>query len=481
MSVKSQSHAGEAPLAGGGNTPWSRRGFLTAATAAAVIVPRHVLGGAGYTAPSDTVNIAVIGTGGQGIVNIKNLMLENDARIIAIADPNEQSDYRKFYYGGVAGRVPALKLITDTYTKENRAGFKGCAEYIDYREMFEKEKAVDAVLIATPDHNHAAAILAAFAHGKHVYCEKPLCHTLEEVRKVTEAARKTKLATQMGNQGHSGEGIRLTCEWIWDGAIGQVREVHSWADVKPWTPLLQKPKDKPPLPQGMNWDLWLAPLTARPYHPEYAPVTWRSWFDFGTGHLGDFACHHLDPAFWALKLGYPTSVEALSYNRGPDAFPHASIVYYEFPQRGDLPPVKVTWYDGGLGPATPEDLEPGRKLNQGGHGILFIGDKGKLAAGGWGGTPRLIPEAKMRDYKRPEKTIPRVKGHHRDWLDACKGGNPSSANFEAVASMVESILMGSIALRLGEKLLWDGPNMKCTNVAKANDFVKTSYRDGWSL
>jgi len=458
----------------------SRRQFVAAAgAAAATIVPRHVLGGVGYVAPSDMVNIGIIGTGGQGTVNIKALFQESDARIIAIADPSETTDVRRFYYGYVAGRLPTKKLITDTYQKQNRTDYKGCADYVDFREMLEKEKDIDAVLVATPDHWHAAATIAAMKLGKHVYCEKPLCHSIEEVRKVTEVARESKVATQMGNHGHSSEGIRLTCEWIWDGAIGTVREVHSWALVKPWTDLVAPPTDTPPVPAGLNWDLWLGPAAYRPYHPAYTPVTWRCWFDFGTGYLGDFACHHLDPAYWALKLGYPSSIEASSYNRGKGTFPHASIVYFHFPARGDMPPVKVTWYDGGIGPESPEELDMGRKM--GPHGILFVGDKGKILAGGWGGTPRLLPEAAMKAYKRPEKTIRRVKGHHRDWLDACKGGESASANFQAMAPMVESVLMGSIALQMDERLNFDESTMKFTNVAKANDLLNPPYRQGWSL
>ncbi len=459
---------------------WSRRQFLGAsAAAAATILPRHVLGGPGYTPPSEMVNIAVIGTGGQGVVNMKQLFQQEDCRVIAIADPTPEADYSRFYYGGRWGRKPALELINDTYSK--RQDYKGCAEYIDFRKMFDKEKDIDAVLIATPDHVHAVAAKASIQLGKHLYCEKPLCHSIYETRKIIEMAREAKVATQMGNFGHSGEGIRLTCEWIWDGAIGEIREVHSWADVAPWGDIRERPAETPPVPEGMDWDLWIGPAPYRPYHPAYAPVTWRSWFDFGTGNLGDFACHHLDPAFWALKLGYPTQVEASHFGEGKETYPTASIVRYEFPQRGDLPPVKLTWYDGGLRPATPDDLEPGRTLSRDGHGILFIGDKGKILCGGWGGTPRLIPESAMKAYQRPPKTIPRVAGHHRDWLNACKGGKPSSTNFDNIGVMVEAVLMGVIALRVPGRLEWDGPNMKCTNSDAANEFVRSPYREGWTL
>jgi predicted dehydrogenase len=466
-----------------GERAWSRRRFLGTAgtTAALTIVPRHVLGGSGYVPPSEKINIAVIGTGGQGIENIKQLLQEPDVQIIAIADPDEESDLSRFYYGGTGGRVPALKLIRESDSQKSAGTGKSCVEYIDFRQMLEKEKAIDAVLVATPDHVHAVATMAAIQLGKHVYCEKPLCHSIYEVRKIAEAARQAKVATQMGNQGHSGDGIRLTCEWLWDGAIGQVREVHSWAVVEPWTELKARPKETPRAPASLNWDLWLGPAPYRPYHPAYAPVTWRCWYDFGTGILGDFACHHLDPAFWGLKLGYPTSVEATSFGGSSETYPWASIVYYEFPARGEMPPVKLVWYDGGLAPETPEELEPGRKLSRNGHGILFVGDKGKMVCGGWGGTPRLIPESAMTAYKLPPKTIPRVEEHHRNWLDACKGGPPACANFEAIGPMVEVVLLGCISQRTGEKLYWDGPNMRCTNVAAANDYVRSPYREGWTL
>jgi predicted dehydrogenase len=439
------------------------------------------LGGVGYTPPSELVNIAILGTGGQGMVNMRSLLQEPDARIIAIADPCLETDYSRFYYGGQAGRGPALNLTRKALSRGLRPDYKPCADYPDFRVLLEREKSVDAVLVATPDHAHAVVTMAALKLGKHVYCEKPLCRTIYEVRKIVEAAREAKVATQMGNQGHSGEGIRLTCEWIWDGAIGHVREAHAWANLKPWTDLTERPSDTPPVPSGMDWDLWLGPAPYRPYHPAYAPVSWRCWFEFGTGYMGDFACHHLDPAFWALKLGHPTSVEASFYGGSKEVFPVASLIHFNFPARGDMPPMKITWYDGGLTPATPPELEPDRRLNVGGHGILFVGDKGKMVCAGWGGTPRLIPESAMKAYQRPPKTLRRVKGHHRDWLDACKGGESSSANFEAVGNMVESVLMGTIALRTGQRLTWDGPKMECTNSAQGNALVRPTYREGWSL
>jgi predicted dehydrogenase len=415
---------------------------------------------------------------------MKALFGQQDARIISICDVNEQSDYSRFYYGGTAGRGPALKLIEKLYADRKAAGeYKGCASYIDFRKMFDKEKAIDAVLVATPDHVHAVATMSAIKRGKHVYCEKPLTHSIQEARKVTEAAREAKVATQMGNQGHSGEGIRLTVEWIRDGAIGDVREVHSWSHTgRGWADgRTTRPKETPPVPAGLDWDLWLGPAEHRPYHPAYAPYNWRGWWDFGTGAVGDMACHNMDPAFWALDLGHPLTVEATSSGINPETTPLQSTIRYQFSPRGNMPPVEVLWYGGGLMPPRPEELEPGRKLTGGGNGILFVGDKGKIMCGGWGGNPRIIPETKMRAYTTPPKTLTRSNGHHRDWLDACKGGKPASSNFDYAGPMTEVILLGNVALRTGKKLTWDGANMKATNAPEADEYIRPEYHNGWTL
>ena len=459
-----------------------RRTLLkTAATAAAgfTIVPRSVLARSGRTAPSDTLNLAVIGTGGQGIVNIKTLLQQGDTRIVAIADPNEESDYSKWYYGGTAGRLPALKLIDGAYQKKDGTDVKACRGYVDFRELLEKEKGLDAVLVATPDHSHAYVSLAVLQLKKHLYCEKPLCRSIYETQRVVKAAHEAGVATQMGNYGHSGEGLRLFCEWIWDGAIGPVREVYAWANFPPLNTFKERPAEVVPVPKGMNWDLWLGPAAERPYHPAYAPVTWRAWHDFGTGMMGDFACHHLDPAFMALKLGYPESVEAVHFGAGKETYPWAAMIYMDFPARGEQPPIRLVWYDNGLKPPTPPELEAGRSL--GPHGILMVGDKGKVLGGGWSQSPRLIPETAMQAYKRPERTLRRVKGHHRDWLDACKGGEPSSANFDAVGRMVEVVLMGAIALQVQGQLRWDAAAGSFTNSARANELVKPAFRKGWEV
>ncbi len=454
----------------------TRRNFLGGAAAAAfTVVPRHVLGGSGHTAPSERVHVAIIGTGGQGIVNMKQLFQEPDVRIAALSDVNDESDYSMFYYGDTAGLKPATELVRQRYGQ-------ACPTYRDYNEMLDKED-IDAVLVATPDHSHAIVSLDAIAKGKHVYCEKPLCRTVQETRAVTEAARKTGVATQLGNFGHSSEDIRLCCEWIWDGAIGDVREVHSWTytGAARWTSLKDRPKETPPVPAGLDWQKWLEPVPPRPYHPDYAPVRWRAWWQFGSGTIGDFACHHLDPAFWALKLDQADrfQVEASSYGATDEVCPAASLIYYDFPARAGMGPVRITWYEGGVMPPRPAELEEGRSLGQ--HGILFLGSKGAILGGGWGRSPRIIPESKMRAYKRPAKTLPRAKGHHRNWLDACKGQGRPSTHFDYAGPLTEFALMGNVALRSDKKLDFDWKNMKVTNVPEANKYIQAGYREGRTL
>ena len=435
----------------------SRRGFMSSAAAAAAftIVPRHVLGGAGKKAPSEKLNIAGIGVAGRGAGDIGEVSSEN---IVALCDV----DFR--HAAGTFKKYPKAR------------------QYRDFRRMLDKEnKNIDAVVVATPDHTHAVASMMAIKMGKHVYCEKPLAHDIYEVRKLTEAAREAKVATQLGNQGQASEATRLVCEYIWDGAIGPVREVHSWCN-RPISPRgLDRPKDTPAVPEGLSWDLWLGTAQERPYHPCYLPFSWRGWWDFGTGVLGDIGCHQFVSIFRALKLGYPTSVEASTSGVNSETAPLASIVRYEFPSRGDMPPVKLTWYDGGLMPPRPAELEDGRRFG-GADDNLYVGDKGKMLG------HRLIPEAKLKEYKQPPKTLPRSPGHHKEWIRACKGGPPAGSNFEASGPMAEVVLLGNIAVRMGQqlyeqglKLYYDGPNMRITNMPEANNYIRREYRKGWTL
>ncbi|NLZ07297.1 MAG: Gfo/Idh/MocA family oxidoreductase [Phycisphaerae bacterium] len=440
----------------------SRRRFMqeAAAVAAFTIVPRHVLGGAGHTPPSEKLNIAGIGIGGRGEGDLDEVGTEN---IVALCDVDEA------YAGRVFKKYPNARKWTD------------------FRKMLDEQEDIDAVVIATPDHLHAVIAMAAIKRGKHVYCEKPLAHSIWECRQLAEAAREAKVATQLGNQGQASESNRLVSEIIWDGAIGTVREVHAWCN-RPISPRgIERPKDTPPVPATLDWDLWLGPAKSRPYHPCYLPFSWRGWWDFGTGVLGDIGCHQLDPVFRALKLGYPTAVEACSSNmdEGPgvkeETAPKESIVRFEFPAREGFPPLALTWYDGGLMPQRPVELEEGRKFGEADDN-LFVGDKGKMLG------YRLIPEARMKEYGKPPQRIERSPGHHKEWLIACKGGPAARASFDWAGPLTEVVLYGNIALRMerqlyekGLKLHCDGPNMRITNLPEANRYIRDEYRDGWML
>ncbi|MFT7618439.1 MAG: putative dehydrogenase [Planctomycetota bacterium] len=460
----------------------TRRKFLatTAALAASfTILPRHVLGGPGFIAPSERINVAVIGTGGQGLSNIRSLLSLPEVQIPAICDVNWESDYSRFYYGGKAGRGPALKLIKERMAKRNETA-KPTADYVDFREMLEKEKDIDAVLVATPDHAHAIATMHALKNKKHVYCEKPLTHTVSESRAIAQAAKEAKVATQMGNQGHSGDGIRQTVEWIQAGAIGAVREVHAWTDGGAgWTQHMTLPSEASAVPKKFDWERWQGPVAHRPYHVDYAPYNWRGWWDYGTGAIGDMACHNMDPAFWALKLGHPSTVEACSAPISDVSTSKYNIIRYQFPARGEMPPVALSWYDSGLMPPRPAGLDPDVKM--GGNGIIFVGDKGVMMCGGWGGAPQLLPAEKMKSFKRPAQTIARVEGHHQDWLNAIKAGGRACCDFEYAAHLTEVILLGNVASRVGKMIVWDGDKMKATNAPEADIYINHDYQNGWSL
>ena len=461
--------------------PVSRRQFIARtalASAAFSIVPRHVLGGPKFVAPSEKVNVAVVGAGGQGRSNVRELLRLPDVQIIAVADPIENHDLADFYYKGKAGRKP-VKADIEKHYSEKTPNYR-VAEYEDFRVMLEKEKDIDAILCATPDHAHAYVSIAAMRAGKHVYCEKPLTHNIWEARQVAKVAKETGVATQMGNQLHATEGMRETCESIWAGAIGTVREVHAWVGTSRWNPTLTgRPKETPPIPPGVNWDLWLGPREPRPFHPTYTPVAWRDFWAFGSGALGDFGCHDLDAAVWALDLHAPVSVEAKPVGKmDAEITPHGEICYFNFPARGDKPPVKVTWYDGGLMPPRPEELGPDEALPN--RGTLFVGDNG-LMLSGTGGKLRLLPASKMDGYKVPAPTLPRSKGHHRDWVDAIKGGAPASSNFEYGARLTEIVLLGVLSLRTGKKIYWDATKLEARNVPAAEAIIKEQYRKGWEI
>ena len=444
----------------------SRREFLAASGAAAafMILPGRVLGMGGETSPNNKLNIAGIGVGGRGGDVLGEMRSEN---IVALCD------------------------VDWNYAAHTFKKFPNAKVYRDFRELLDKEKNLDAVVVATPDHNHAVVSMAALKHGKHVYCEKPLTHTVYEARVLTQAAREAKVATQMGNQGMDCEGNRLINEWLWDGAIGAIREVHAWSDRPThggrlplwWAQGINRPTDTPPVPAGLDWDLWLGPAPYRPYNPAYAPFSWRGWWDFGSGGLGDMGIHNLAPVFAALKLGAPDTIQATSTPVFPDSVTAAALVQYQFPARGNLPPVKLHWYDGGLRPDRPEELPDNQELDAE-DGVIFVGDRGKMLVTGEGGRGvRLLPESLDRDYKRPPKTLPRSKnGHYQEWIEACKTGSETRSNFNFSGPFTEAVQLGIAGVRNGgRRLVWDSEKMKFTNNAEANRFLHYEYRPGWSL
>ena len=444
----------------------NRRNFAKTLSAAGLfqIVPGYVVGANGQTPPSGKLNIAGIGVGGQGGTDLSNVAAEN---IVAICDVDHA------YAAGTIKKYPGATL------------------YTDYRVMLEKEKGIDAVMIGTPDHTHAVIAAAAMRAGKHVYCQKPLTHDVHEARTLARIAKESKVSTQMGVQYHSGEGIRRIREWIEAGVIGEVREVVAWSTLTYhpaghtwWSPkLLRKPADTPAPPAGLDWDVWIGPAAMRPYHPVYHPKTWRAWWDFGSGMMGDRGVHTLDSVVWSLKLGLPESIDATSVDMNPDTHPIASVVTFQFPARDTLPPVKVTWYEGMRPPRAPE-LEDGRGMGDPQGGILFYGSKGTIMSDYYATSPRLIPESRMKEFaaNQPAKTLPRVAGgHYQDWLRGCKGEGQPGANFEYGAHLSEICQLGNIARRVDTRILWDAVNMRVTNHEAANQYIKKTYRDGWSL
>jgi len=467
----------------------SRRNFLktTAKTAAAFsIVPRFVLGGSNYIAPSEKINIALIGSGGQGIYDMKNLIQFPEVQYIAVADPMLEWDYSKFYFGGWGGRKPAKQIIEEHYAQQkDMSSYKGCNIYEDFREMLEVEEDIDAVTVETTDNVHAVAAMAALKKGKHVYCQKPLTHDVFEARSLMKMAQEEEVATQMGNQGHAMEGIKLTWEWYHAGAIGEVREVHCWTDRpgRHWSQAVEIPTEIPSVPRVLNWNLWLGPARFRPYHPMYCPFNWRGFYDFGTGALGDMGCHIIDIPMWVLDLGTPVSIEAVCNTPYKDEiYPVASMIQYEFPKRNSQPPVTMTWYDGGLMPFRFKELEEGRRMGDRDGGILLIGDKGILMAVVYGDSPRLIPETAMQKFPVPPKSLKRTEGIYKEWVDACRGGEEASSNFNVSGLLSEIVLLGNVALRFpNQRLYYDGENMEVTNIKEANQYLKRDYFGGWSL
>jgi predicted dehydrogenase len=520
-----------------------RREFLTKAAvggAALTIVPRHVLG-RGYTPPSDLLNIAGVGCGGMGRQNLINLSSQN---IVAFCDVDwgyagKSLDRMDEDIKRLQTRMnqpppepkpgesrPEFDRAKAQARLDNMIRFKNehipkAKRYQDFREMLDKQKDIEAVVVATPDHMHAPIALAAMEVGKHVYVQKPLCWSVDEARKLGQKAKDTKLATQMGNQGHSSNDGRTAIEYVWAGAIGDVREVHIWTNrplgfwpqgVPRPEPLKTSPDDlhwngqgvnmrlaaalagNYPVPDTLAWDLFLGVGPQVEYHPIYHPFNWRGWVDWGVGAIGDMGAHLIDHSFWALNLGLPTNVETVSTPFNGASYPQATLTFYDFPARGPaslphgksaanekmLPPVKLTWYDGGFMPRKPEELGE-EELNKEG-GALLIGTKGKLLYETYGYHPRLLPKSLHDSFGKPPEKLPRIanEAHEMNWVDAAKGKTQASCPFEYASRLTEVMLLGVVALHAGKKIDYDAANMRVTNVLPANDHLKREYRQGWS-
>ena len=430
----------------------SRRDFLKSAAVAGAGLWAAPTIWAEVKTPSDKLNIAGVGAGGQGGSDIRNVSSEN---IVALCDVDD-------------------RRAAETYKR-----FPKAKKYYDFREMLDKEKKnIDAVVVGTPDHVHAPAAAMAIKLGKHVYCEKPLTHSVYEARTLKELAAEYKVATQMGNQGTASSGLRRGVEMLQSGVLGAVRELHVWTNRPIWPQGLDRPTDTPPVPKTVKWDLWLGPAPWRPYHPAYLPFTWRGWWDFGTGALGDMACHTLNLPYWGLKLGNPISVEAECSELKPESAPTWSVIRYQFPERDKLPALKMTWSDGGKKP--PAELFEGQEISS--SGALAIGEKGMLySTDDYGERWHLLPKDKFEGYAGPSEWIPRSPGHHAEWIRACKGGPAAMSNFDYACPLTEVVLLGNLAVRAAAKVEWDAKNLKSPNCPKANEFVRREYRKGYTL
>jgi predicted dehydrogenase len=481
----------------------SRRAFVGALgpAAAFTVLPASALGRGGRAAPGDRITVGCVGVGSQGTRVMLDFLKQPDVQVVAVCDVNEgSSNFIEWWpnelrdkvrtlletpafgppvAGCVAGREPARRVVEAYYAGKGASdSYRGCTAYVDYCELLEKEADLDAVIVGTPDHSHAVITLAAMRKGKHVYCQKPLTHSVEEAQRVAEVARETKVATQVATGNAASEATRQLCEWIWAGTIGPVRQVVNWSDRPYWPQGIDRPAGEERVPPGLDWDLWEVPAPPRPYHGAYQPFVWRGWTAYGTGSLGDMGCYSFDTIFRVLKLGAPSRVEASATKAHAETFPLAGVIHFDFHARGTMPPVRLTWYDGGLKP--PRLAEMGAEAFAP-DGLFFIGDRGTIVCEFNGGKPRLIPEARMKAFRPPAPTLPRSPGHEREWIEACKGGPAPGAHFGFAGLVTEALLLGNVALRTGKALEWDGEARRVTNIPEANALLRDVYRDGFSL
>lgn len=428
----------------------NRRRFLKQSAAAAAAVSSLSVVPAWAQSPNEKLNVAFVGVRGRGGANLAGVAAVETTNVVALCD------------------VDANNL------EEAAKQHSQAKQYRDFRKMLEEmADGIDAVVVSTPDHTHAPAAAMAMRMGKHCYCEKPLTHEVYEARVLTQLAEENQLATQLGTQIHAGDNYRRVVEWVKSGAIGKIEDVHIWCPASYCGG--ETPTETPPVPPHLDWDLWIGPAPYRPYHPAYVPGRWRGWLDFGSGGLGDFFCHYTDLAYWALDLKYPTSIEAEGPPPLPDATPPWLIVQYEYPARGDLPPVKLTWYDGGKRPPIQKEAD----LPDFAAGVLFVGESGMILADY--GRRLLWPEEKFVDFQAPEPFIPNSVGHHREWVQGCLTGEETTCNFAYSGPLTEAALLGLVSYRAGERIEWDGENLKATNTDEAAQFVRRPYREGWTL
>ena len=448
-----------------------RRSFLKAAAVAGVGYWSSLATAHASRMANDKLNIAVIGAGGKGATDAQGCASQN---IVALCDVDEDR----------AGKT--------------LAAFPKAERFKDFRVMLERRKDIDAVCVATPDHTHAVASMMAMKLGKHVYCQKPLTHTVREARLMRDTAREMKVATQMGNQGTASDGLRRGVELVRAGAIGPVREVHIWTNRPIWPQGMQEPPPGEEVPKHLDWDLWLGPAADRPYNKAYCPFSWRGWWDFGTGAIGDMACHTANLTFMALKLTAPTSVEAEVADISPYSPPKSSVVRFDFPEREGLPPVKLTWYEGGRTPKASESSDGRRRRGRGEgenraaallrsldlptSGSLLIGERGALySPNDYGAEFYLIHDGELASFTSPEPSLPRSPGHYEEWIAACKGGPAAMSNFDYAAPMTEAMLLGNVAMRSGKRIEWDVEAMKIPNAPEAEQYLHMEYRKGWTL
>ncbi len=496
----------------------SRREFMGSAVASGVftIVPRHVLGGSGHVAPSDKITLAHIGMGTQGFNEFGGLLEDPGIQIVAVCDPNTDSnDYVEWGKNSVRNRIRTYldnstwreghtgcpggrevgREVVDTYYANHRGGqnLKRCATYADFRELLEKEEDVDAVKIMTPDHLHATISIAAMKKGKHVLMHKPIANRLHEGRLVLKTARQTGVATHLLAYG-SGTGNGRIAERIKEGVIGPLREVHNWTNRPVWPQYTEIPTDRPPVPKGLDWDLWLGPTLDRPYHPHYTHTVFRGWYDFGGGSMADMGIYSLWPVFETLGLEAPLSAQAWATHtctitdnvsrtvRNDFSYPTAFTLRFQFAARQAMPALDLFWYDGGMKPRLPREVEA-HNVEMDREGILFVGDEGAIMASFHGEEPRLFAKGQNKPLQLNATSSQGTRrgGRHNPWLDACQGGEPSPGSFLNAAAITDAVNLGTVALRAGKKVLFDSESMKITNVPGANKYLRREYRQGWAL